>query len=423
MRIIENYKIRISYGICAITAFYCFDFYLLLFRQIMPVEWAKAISLVILYSLFLVAILKSPKRLKLDAIILLIINALLFFISYLMHPEYGDVMFRLPTWNIFDAVFTFNSGMFAYLFFRMEDSPKQLRKCMDYSAYILFFWCLMRIVSAINSGGFNKINANGVTWKSTYDMSVGYRLLFVSIVFYLKSMDAKKLKCIFYRLLAVIASILMVIYGSRSAVASFILFWILYTLFGDKENKSVNVIIKKIVILLVVLVSYYVLTNKVVLTSINDLFNSFGVNSRMLNSLIEGSFELDKGRNRMWTSVINLIKEHPILGSGIYADRHISGIYCHQIILEILLNFGIIFGGIFLIILIMNILKMVIFCKDREWRVIFITFLSLALIRLNISSSFWYDTNFWVCIAIVVNYKRYKRLNKNRIYKGVYYEK
>lgn len=394
-------KLHINVRSLVFVLFYGFDMLHLVFMQIIHEnQLSKIVATLVLYVFLLVSIMKK-NSIKTDAILLIAGVFTLFLLTAILNPEYRYAMFQVPTWNIYSSVFTFSSGIFAYLFFRMIDDPDLMMDSLRTASYVTFMWAVLRIISSMRSGGFQKVFENGIVSTSTYDMSVGYRLLFSSIIFFLCFKSGKKK--LWYLSLSVTSAILMAIFGSRSAVASLLMFGILYMIFYQKEKYPEKKIIKNVMLVSILGVGYYTVTNKQIMMSLSNGLASMGLNSRMLNTLVAGSVSLDLGRNRMWTDVINIIKEHPIFGAGVYADRAMFGIYCHQLILEIFLNFGIILGIILLGIMVAYALKMLVFCKNPKWKLIFIVFFSLSAIRLNISSSFWQDTNFWACVAIVVN--------------------
>lgn len=403
----RKFCIRINYTMLALVAFYCFDLMHLIFMQVLSYSSARIVSTIILWALLLLAASKRKTTIKKDAVVLLALNWILFMFSCLVYPEYRYAIFEMPTWNFYTSVFTFSSGMFAYLFFRMEEDPKKILKYLKTMAYLLFVWALLRIRSAIAQGGFTRIFENGIASSNSYDMSVGYRLLFVCIVFLINAIkEQTPMRKAYYYTIAAVSATLMAVFGSRTALVSLILFWCLYSLLIQYKGQSVREFGRRVVFILALILSFAILTNKSVLNFLVGILNKFGVNSRMLDSLISGGIELDNGRMRLWTMVYGMIIEHPLFGAGIYADRAIGGIYCHQIVLEILLDFGFLMGGLIILGIIYWIVIMLFRCKDQDWKLLFIVFFSLCFIRLNVSSSFWYDTNFWICIAIAVNYKR-----------------
>lgn len=392
---------KVSYAGVALIFFYAYDLFYMIMQKVTSNEFiAKASTLLILYMILAVAFLKSPKIKYLWGISVIFFCAVIFMVSYLIHPEYENAMFYMPSWNIWNSVFTFSSGIFACLFFQMFDDANTLRRYLKYAGYLILIWCIFRISSAIAKGGFYRTMENGSVSMNTYDMLLGYRLLFVSIIFGVEFQKESKNVRFIYIGISIVTFILMIIYGSRTATVSFIVFWILKSVFCKGKEKSNKRIFKIVFMLILSLLIYIILTNEVILTYFKNILENIGINSRILDSMIEGSITLDKGRESIWINAWKMILENPIIGNGVYADRYIFGIYCHQIILEVLLNFGVFAGTLIILFLIWNSCNILLKCKNSEWKLLFILFLSMVIIRLNVSSSFWNDTNFWACLII-----------------------
>ena len=405
-------KSKINYKLTdiAFISFYCIDLIKLVLINILGNNiYAKSIiPTIFVYLILILGIVKEKKKIKVDTILLLMGILILFVASGIVFPENIFAMLELETWNSLECVFTLTGGIFAYAFFRLIDDPKRLYRNLNISSFLLFFWCAIRIVSSLQKGGFNKMNVNGIASVSTYDMTVGYRLLFCSIIFSINYFKLHKNR-ILNLLMAGISFILMIIYGSRTAVASYILFLVLFSIFCDDfSNKTKKNKFKVIFIFLILVLTYVILFCTDFLKDIYSFLIQHNFNSRILNTLINGS-ELDIGRTKMWTKSIELIKSNWVIGLGIYSDRTAFNIYCHQILLEIYLDFGIIIGTIIILYLIKNIYTMFFKCKNEYFKMIFIIFFSLSFIRLNLSSSFWQDINFWASIAIYISYRKTER--------------
>ena len=209
---------------------------------------------------------------------------------------------------------------------------------------------------------------------------------------------------VLYGILSVVSMICMVIFGPRTSVASFVMFWTLKVLFCSGKRHSE----RKIAFIVMGAIVAIILTTPELLQGIGQLFEHLGVKSRILDTLIAGEVSLDLGRQRMWTQSLSIIQENPVFGAGIFADRASFGIYCHQLFLEVFLDFGIILGSALLLglaVLCLSSLR----TKDLEWRLLFVVFFSLCFVRLMLSSSFWVDTNFWAMLAIAFNIKADER--------------
>ena len=396
--------IRYNYLSLTLIFFYCRDFFYLVFQRVVHNEMiSQVFCLLLIYGCFLICVSRNRKRIKADAIILLLLIAMLFIFSYILNPSYRIAIIELESWNAIDSVFTFSSGIFAYLFFRSFDDDEQLLKSLKPCAYILLIWALFRINSSITSGGFSRVMQNGILSQNNYDMSTGYRLLFVSLVFGLEFLKRSGIKKVWYAILAAGSAVGMLIYGSRTAAVSWVLFWVLRMLFCTSKRHDP----KKVITLIAIFVMSILVTNVTFLSMVSDVLAGFGLQSRMLNTLVQQEVTLDTGRFTIWNSCLEMIKSHPFVGCGIFADRATFGIYCHQFFLEILIDFGCIRGGLLIVALIWFCIKSVLTKDNSEWKLMIVLFLSLCIVRLALSSSFWMDTNYWAMLALIVNQKEY----------------
>ncbi len=129
-----------------------------------------------------------------------------------------------------------------------------------------------------------------------------------------------------------------------------------------------------------------------------------GVNSRAISMLVEGTFTADNGRNEIYKLAIDAIKHVPFLGYGAYGDRQFIAPYfywgySHNIVLEFIIDFGWIFGVLFLAILFYLCVKAVIKAKGNQVAVVAI--LIGANAKLFISDSFWSYPYFWMLVGYI----------------------
>ena len=136
------------------------------------------------------------------------------------------------------------------------------------------------------------------------------------------------------------------------------------------------------------------------MSTIMEFFGRLGFQSRTLNMFATGDFSSSSGRDEIYNKMINVMWDHPF-GIGIFGDRvYLNGLYCHNIFLEIALNFGLI---VFLGILVYSIVKFVKVYKasNKVYRNILVLFLVVGFIPLLISGSYLTDYNLGLFIGIL----------------------
>ena len=107
------------------------------------------------------------------------------------------------------------------------------------------------------------------------------------------------------------------------------------------------------------------------------------------------------GRDRFYTGALQLIKDYPLTGIGIAGDRvHLQG-FVHNVFLELILDYGIIFGLLISIILICIFVKSIV-SVDRETSNFNMIFLCLGVVPLMFSSSYLFNTWFWIYLGLIL---------------------
>lgn len=169
-----------------------------------------------------------------------------------------------------------------------------------------------------------------------YSMSFSYACLFPMLVLYTQKRPLPVLISflIFFEVLA---------FGSRGAAVIYMVFMAL-DLFRQKGKMRALVIVGGI--LLLALFPFFV-----------KYLDQIGVYSRSVSLLMNGGFTESDGRDVIYRLIISAINNNLFTGLGLYGDRANFGVYSHNIVLEIVLDFGIILGSIFLILFISIIIK------------------------------------------------------------------
>lgn len=285
-----------------------------------------------------------------------------------------------------------------YVVIRTVYNEDNVLCALNYIGYISFIYAVCIVL--VKVGVFNVPSAN-VSY-----MQFGYFVLPSAILLHNKyNYKGKKIDLA----ICVFSVITILVFGSRGAVVSFLLYLVLYYLFIEKSQ------LKKIVIILAGSIGVFLILYNSYVQSflVNITSNVFHYDSRSLMLLIEGSSFDDSGRSIMSNAAISLIKNHWFLGMGAYADRaNINfssgdiaslgyGHYVHNIFLEMCLSFGIPFTLMLCILFIKKAYYILKIADDRGCR-IFVLFTSLWIFELNFSGSFWTSRWFWGGIAIMI---------------------
>lgn len=371
----------------------------------------------------------------------------LFVLSYLFNPDLLP-WYTHSNWGLQIRFYPMTSGFYALLVILLVSKPWRMLENLKLVVLIRFAHGILAYLNYLRQGGWVLIQNDGVTESLyNYNMSFGYSMAFVAlfcfVFLYLK-------RNYFFGILGFIATTLSVLHGSRGVFIVYGVFAFLFFLQLDKSEKVkyshfglqflltlttffvYRFVEKNMIFLIPLFVSsglfiyeYFSHSN---INIKNILFLSQSLSLIILMILIfqhfsggladvsTGSRNIDKllslnltdtnGRNLIWESSYNGIKQLFPFGNGVFGDRLYTDPrflwgYSHNILLEMTLSFGIL-GLVFLVVLFYKSVKSLF---DRklvlEYRLLLLVFMSIAS-KLLVSDSFWYSMEFWGLIAIMI---------------------
>lgn len=410
----KRMTISITYDTLVDTAFILFfsnTFVQMILNRLLGTGiMSEILTLFAIYTpLFLVCIVKPRRYFKPDFIVLYIAILAFFAISILSHPEYSYYYAR-DGYGIWDYVLLPIRGLYAYLFVRLMDSPERLTRNFRIAGWLMFIYFAYTLILSIQRGYWIGVVGLDGQARMTYSVSYGYTVLPFALTFLYYALKEKKM----HEILAATVSLGMILAGgSRGAILFVGLFCVLYCFINIKNSKHKfrNLFII-IVLFFLLFISYHT-----VLTFIIDVLSRLGISSRFITSLLSGNIAEDNGRNRIWGAAIQMIKDNPwgygAMGSQHVISKYIYAGYPHSVVLEFLIDFGVIFGIILLIILGYNAFSMLFSPQKKKWLPAFLP-LFCSTCCLFISLTYWGLPSFWACIGISVNCIKEKN-NKKRI--------
>ena len=227
---------------------------------------------------------------------------------------------------------------------------------------------------------------------SNYSMSFSFSLLLPALVLYAH----KSKSSIFASLLLFIEIVAL---GSRSAAIVMVTFVVLDAIIFSKKS------ILPIAIIIFIVIS--------MIGTLGIFFESFGISSRtlLLFQSEEGIIGHMSNRDDIYDLVILKIHQNELIGLGLYGDRlFLDGSTCHNLILEILLHFGI-FLGTGLILILFTFLIKVFFKISMEQRQIFLRYFCAVIIPLMVSGSYLKDYNLGLFLGIAYMLNKSQNIN------------
>ena len=324
-------------------------------------------------------------------------------ISLLMNPELEEYYFR-ENYGL-DRILRPDCALYGFLFFSIFKDPQKILKNLTLFAYLDFIYLIIvELLPAFLQGYWVDIGPRGHELHLSYSLSFGYAMAFPTIVFIYLSLKGHK---IYHIVLSVIGMYCILIYGNRGALALPLIFISIMTVSRIVREECMSKKMLKMIgiFLLIIMIAVF---GEYITKIISIILDTTDISSRNVDMLLSGRIMHDNGRERIWLTVINAIQNGGWLGYGVLGDRpfvvpiHYVG-YSHNLFLELIVSYGII-GAVISVYIIVDVVRMIFFCKDTLWRELYIIFFSVSF-QLMLSMSFWFVWEFWAAAAIAHRYR------------------
>lgn len=365
-----------------------------------PAQINSWVAIVLMYLPILLILLSVQKRRVFRRFALVwFIVFMICMVTYLVHPEYGDWLFHNEEFNIWLAIFRPDQALYLFLFISLIDDPKKIFKTLKWAGFVLIAYNLYKLFYAEFIRGYWVATGVNRGNKGEYNLGFGYDVLLLFVLFTVLGKKESK----WYYCLSGIALICILMAGSRGPLLGVAL--ILVIQLWDRLRVR-RIAVKLTIIGLFAAVFGVIIVNlSTIMMGLGFLLQRFGFSSRTALLLMSGNFNADSGRGTIYSIALELIKTGGPFGHGIYGDRFVISQktsmwigYCHNIALEILVDFGYLMGGIILLVMIYRIIR-VLKAPDSEWRSLYLIFL-IASSQLILSGSLWYIASFWATMAL-----------------------
>jgi O-antigen ligase len=245
-------------------------------------------------------------------------------------------------------------------------------------------------------------------------MRFGYAMLPSIIMFLYASYDSG-FKNLFWNCLLIISLLLTVFYGSRGPIVALILFLLLILFFTNK----ICLLKKTLLTLFSGITAYFVVSFNIVIKVLDYFYYELGIRTYSLVKLrimmIDGLAKSSSGRDVIYTTIIELIKNKPIIGYGIGTAQIYTDFTAHNIILQILLESGIIGLLVWLLLWSVGIYKYIKISKLNEtgyYRIITLL-IAVSIGRLLISSDMWLRPEYWFVFSLIWGIKLNGKMKSN----------
>ena len=204
-----------------------------------------------------------------------------------------------------------------------------------------------------------------------------------------------------FLILSIILGLEVILFTSRGCGLSIILCFIIFIILKNREKKKTPLhTFFTIVVLIILLLSALIIAESIIVRNEVLLYS----NSAFISRLIYGGAFESSGRDLIWGSALGLIKDNLFFGVGVGVDRVLLSnvpqyMYSHNIVLEILLNYGLVLGLVFIVSYVAFICKATLLIKSNTYLFLVFAFVCAYLVRLIFSGSYL-DSSFEVLFII-----------------------
>lgn len=250
-----------------------------------------------------------------------------------------------------------------------------------------------------------------------YNMFFSYALI-LPLILHINEFFQTKRKGLL--IISIIEFIALILFGARGPLLSLVFYFIIKLILIKPFKKKFSAFCA---------VFFLILFGMLILPIATEIFSrkleTKEIQSRTLTKFVAGSESMLDVTNRfeIWNISLNMISERPILGWGLggeyytlgkrFGDNRIDNTSTpHNGIIQLWLNFGLFFGSIFLLIIVLpflNISKI----KDLYLNHLLVIFFAIGCFpRFFISSGFFIAPEVAIYFYLFLNYRKMKRVKK-----------
>lgn len=371
---------RISVAIMSSFAILTIQYLVLIFLGLTGTSMGGIVQLAskalvgIFYLIALPAVLKRNKN---KFIAVYFIAAFIFIINFIFFSE-NIIYLKQIVFSLFFI------GIPSFIYSYSINDWEILMDVMKKTSKIVFL--VGTLISLLIFSGFSNVGS--------YSMSLSYYMLLPATVYINEFFENMSLRNIFASLVSLFVILTL---GSRGAILCLGVFIMLKLV---KYLKKLTYNKMPLYLSLFAIAGTALIFFKEILVFAYELLLSFGIRSRSLLLFAEGGIYLS-GRDNLYSDVFQAILDNPLFGLGLMGDRFVlGGRYVHNLYMEIVINFGMLFGLLIVLIITYSVIKS-LFIKDNKKYNVIIIWLSLGFIHLMVSSTYLTDFKFWIFLGLI----------------------
>ncbi len=230
-----------------------------------------------------------------------------------------------------------------------------------------------------------------------YSMSLSYYML-LPVIVHMNNFFVKR--SIESGLITTIAVFIIFALGSRGAILCIGIYVILYFMTQSGKNSVKNWVLKLSVFFTLFFSVFFL---KEIFTFLNKILMKYNIHSRTIALFLRDKVHLS-GREVIYSTIVDQIKAHPLMGIGLAGDRlYTGGTYSHNIFLEIISGFGIIVGIIILLFLGCITIRS-LFLKNKTRANLMLMWFCIGFVPLIVSGSYLTYFQFWIFLGLITRF-------------------
>ncbi len=206
-----------------------------------------------------------------------------------------------------------------------------------------------------------------------------------------------------YKLLTLLVGVLILLgTGNRGSLALVCMFIAFYLLFCSRNINKLRLTVVCLIVLAIGLLFWNQIVNGLI-----NILDTLGLNTRALMMLVDSDFLDDNGRSELYVFIMEKIRVSGFFGYGICGDRlllrYLNNPYPHNILTEILIQFGVPLGSLLITALVIIMYKAFRKCDDSCSRAFFFILFVTGFLSLFISDSYLRKPFFFLFLGYCIN--------------------
>ena len=377
---LELPDIRISWALMIVFVILTLQYFVLAYFNLFGTPYqstVQAISKLIVGLVYIWALPYVLKRIRMFFLISLWIASIIFLFHFLIFPDNSEYILDI-------GLSFFITCWPAFVYALSIRELHILKRIMAKASFYIFI--IGTLLGFFILGGRVSIGV--------YSMPLSYYLLLPAIMYSDMFLERFRIK---HGLMAVIATILIILIGARGPLLCLGVY-IMLRMGKYFESRRIYTVFLYILfwVSLIVLFVYF----QTIMEFVYNLYVKHGYYSRTLWLLTQPTVFMS-GRDRIYQEAMtHIFGDRYLFGYGIGGDRIIlGGMYVHNFYLEVLLNFGVLFGGL-IALFVTLLLFTLLLTTDRERYNMYITWIALGFVPLMVSSSYLININFWILLGL-----------------------